>query len=332
VNSQKTEISSELAKIPEWKLKEVDELVNLFKKYKNIAVIIVSSINDRQIQQTRRILRGKAELKMSKKNLQSRAIEKYQSETKKEGLEELIESIPGQSTLLFTNMNIFEVKRLFGENKWMIPARPGAKTPVDIIVPAGDTGLPTGQVISELNMTLKLPTRIQNDTIWVREDKLTHKAGDLVTIKEAAVLKKLGVKPLESLIRIHFAWCDGEILTEDIIYMDMEQFQKDIQLAFMNAKSLALEMNIVDKDTIEPLISKGHREALALLFELPIFVDTMLDEYMMKAQNNANTLNAMIFGETVKVQPSQTEEKKKPKEEKKEEVKEEEISGIGDLF
>ena len=52
----------------------------------------------------------------------------------------------------------------------MVPAKPNAITPVDIWVSAGDTGLPTGQVISELNMTLRLPTRIQNDTIWIRED------------------------------------------------------------------------------------------------------------------------------------------------------------------
>jgi large subunit ribosomal protein L10 len=221
--------------IAQWKLEEIGHLVNLFKKYKNVGVLEVARINDRQIQETRKLLRGKAEIKMSKRNLQIRAIEKFAKESKKPNLDEFAEKIPGQSSLIFTNLEIFELKRLFNENELMVPAKPDEITPVDIIVPAGDTGLPTGQVISELNMTLRLPTRIQNDTIWIREDTRTHKAGDLVEVKQAAVLKKLGIKPIESLIKIHFAWCDGEIYPEEVLYMDMKKFQQDIASCYFTA-------------------------------------------------------------------------------------------------
>ena len=144
--------------IPQWKLDEIDLLVELFNKYKNIGVIEVGHIHDQQIQATRKILREKAIIRMSKKSLQTRAIEKFQKESKKENLEQLANNIPGQSSLLFTNMDIFELKKILLENEWMVPAKPKEITPVDIWVPAGDTGLPTGQVISELNMTLRLPT------------------------------------------------------------------------------------------------------------------------------------------------------------------------------
>lgn len=280
--------------IPQYKIDEVNYLVDLFKKYKNVAVIEVAHINDRQIQSIKKILRGKAIIRMSKKSLQTRAIEQYKEESGKENLDELAKHIPGQSSLVFTNMDIFELKRIFLENEWMVPAKPDEVTPVDIWVPAGDTGLPTGQVISELNMTLRLPTRIQNDTIWVREDTRTHKAGEIVDIKQAAVLKKLGIRPIESLIRIHFAWADGQVYTEDIIYMDMEQFQENIASCYMTAKTLAIELGIIDEDTIEPLIQKAHREAMGLLFEVPIFVDDMLEEYIKKAQLNALALDQRL--------------------------------------
>jgi len=315
--------------IPQWKLDEINLLVNLFNKYKNVGVIEVGHIHDQQIQATRKILRDKAIIRMSKKSLQTRAIEDFQKESKKENLEELAKNIPGQSSLIFTNMDIFELKNVFLENEWMVPAKPNEITPVDIIVPAGDTGLPTGQVISELNMTLRLPTRIQNDTIWIRENTRTHKAGELVDVKQAAVLKKLGIRPIESLIKIHFAWCDGEIYPEEVLYMDMGKFQQDIASCYFTAQKLALELGIIDDETIEPLLQKANREALGILFKLPIFDENMLEEYIKKASLNANIVNSMVFGtDTPTPVKGKTPEpkKKKPKDD------EEETTGIGGLF
>jgi len=313
--------------IQQWKLDEVTHLVDLFKNYKTIAVIEVARLNDRQIQEMRKTLRGKAVIRMSKKKLQLRAVEQHKTESKKDNLDELAEKILGQSALCFTNIGIFELKNIFNENEWMVSAKPDEITPVDIWVTEGDTGLPTGQVISELNMTLRLPTKIQNDTIWVREDTRTHSAGDYVDVKQAAVLKKLGVAPIKSLIKIHYAWSDGEIIPEEILYMDMEQFQQEVASAYFGARSLALELGIIDKETIEPLIQKAHREALGILFELPVYFDDMRDEYIRKAVSNASAIKAKVLGEDLHV-PAKKEEGEK---EKAEEDEEEEV-GIGGLF
>jgi len=313
--------------IHQWKLDEVVHLVDLFKNHKTVAVLEVARLNDRQIQEMRKALRGKAVIRMSKKKLQLRAIEQYKQESKEDNLDELAEKIPGQSALCFTNIDIFELKIIFNENEWMVSAKPNEITPVDIWVTEGDTGLPTGQVISELNMTLRLPTKIQNDTIWVREDTRTHSAGDYVDVKQAAVLKKLGVAPIKSLIKIHYAWSDGEIIPEEILYMDMEQFQQEIASAYFGARSLALELGIIDKETIEPLIQKAHREALGILFELPVYFDDIRDEYIRKAVSNASAIKAKVLGEDLHV-PTKKEEGEK---EKAEEDEEEEV-GIGGLF
>jgi large subunit ribosomal protein L10 len=290
--------------IPNWKLDEVELLVDLFKTYTNIAVIEVAKLNDRQIQEIRKILRGKAIIRMSKKSLQVRAVEKFQKESKKQNLEVLIEKIPGQAALCFTNMDVFELKKIFLQSEWMVPAKPDEVTPVDIWVLAGDTGLPTGQVISELNMTLRLPTRIQNDTIWVRDDTQTHKAGDLVDVKQAAVLKKLGITPIESLIKINYAWSDGEIISEDLLYMDMDKFKQDF--------------------------TRAYREALGILFEMPFFLEDMTEDYIRKATSEATLLNLIILGEGIQA-PSHVELKVKEEEPEDEEEEDEEV-GIGGLF
>jgi len=313
-------------KIQQWKLDEVVHLVDLFKNHKTVAVIDVARLNDRQIQDIRKTLRGKAIIRMSKKNLQLKAIGQYKHESKKVNLDDLAEKIPGQSALCFTNIDIFELKNVFNENEWMVAAKPNEITPVDIWVNEGDTGLPTGQVISELNMTLRLPTRIQNDTIWIREDTRTHSAGDYVDVKQAAVLKKLGVAPIKSLIKIHYAWSNGEIIPEEILYMDTQKFQQELASAYFGARSLALELGIIDKETIEPLIQKAHREALGIIFELPVYFDDMRDEYIRKAASNASAIKAIVLGEDLQVPTKKEEEKKKGEEDEEEEV------GIGGLF
>ena len=287
--------------IPQWKIDEINNLVDLFKNNKNVGIIEVANINDTQFQTMRKILRGKAVFRMSKKSLQLRAIEQFKSESKKKNFDELINNITGQSSLVFTNIDLFELKRIFLENKWMVPAKPNEITPVDIWVPAGDTGLPTGQVISELNMILRLPTRIMNDTIHVREDTRTHKAGDLVEVKQAAVLKKLGITPIESLIKIHFAWSDGEIIPEEILYMDIEKFKQDF--------------------------IKAYRGALEILFKMPFYSEEMTEEYIRKAASEANIINSIIFGERI-----QAAVKIETKVEKEEPEEEEESVGIGGLF
>jgi len=316
--------------IPQWKLDEVKQLVELFHQHKNVAVIEVARLNDKQVQDIRKNLRNKAVLRMSKKNLQLRAVDQYKNESNMEHLDDLAANIPGQAALCFTNLDIFDLKKIFNENLWMVPAKPNDNTPVDIWVPAGDTGLPTGQVISELNMTLRLPTRLQNDTIWIREDTMTHKAGDFVDVKQAAVLKKLGITPVESLIKIHYAWCDGEIFTSDILYMDTEQFQKDILSCYQSAQAIALELGIIDDSTLDLLTQRAHCQALHLLYELPIIDESMMDSYVQKAVANSSVLNSIIFG--IEVSSSSQPEQDRGKEEKPEKEEEEEDVGISGLF
>ncbi|MFW9821747.1 MAG: hypothetical protein ACFFE4_02360, partial [Candidatus Thorarchaeota archaeon] len=150
--------------------------------------------------------------------------------------------------------------------------------------------------------TLKLPTRIMNDTIHVREDTRTHRAGELVTVKQAAVLKKLGITPIESLIKIHFAWRDGEIVPNEILYMDIEKFKRDLILAY--------------------------KEGLSIAFEMPFYIENMHEDYIRKAVSEANILEAIIFGERITISADTTPED----EEKDEEEEEEEEVGIGGLF
>ncbi|MCK4285614.1 MAG: hypothetical protein KAX18_05395, partial [Candidatus Lokiarchaeota archaeon] len=142
------------------------------------------------------------------------------------------------------------------------------------------------------------------DIIHVREDTRTHKIGDLVTVKQAAVLKKLGITPIESLIKIHFAWSDGGVVPIEILYMDVEEFKRDVAMAY--------------------------NQALGIAFEMPFYVENIAEDYIRKAASEANTLEAIIFGEGISV-PAESKPKVEEKEKETEEEPKEEV-GIGGLF
>ena len=141
-----------------------------------------------------------------------------------------------------------------------------------------------------------------NDVIHIRQDTRTHRVGDLVTVKQAAVLKKLGITPIESLIKIHFAWGDGEIIPQEILYLDINQFKNDVALAY--------------------------REALGILFKMPFLVGNMTEEYILKVVTEANTINSVVFGESIQAPIEVIVEEK----EAEEESEEDDEVGIGGLF
>ena len=94
-----------------------------------------------------------------------------------------------------------------------------------------------------------------------------------------------------------------------------------------------MKLGVIDVETIEPLMQKGFREALALLFEMPFIDEDMLDTYVNKAVQNANIINAMILGEGIAVAPIQQEEPKKAEESKPDDDDDDdEEVGISGLF
>jgi len=288
--------------VPQWKREEVDDLANLIEEYKVLGLIDLSSMPDNLIQLIRKKLRDKALIRMSKKSIILRALEKFQKKSKKKNLVAFGEKILGQSSLVFTNEDPFELKRLFDDNRMRRFAKAGDIAQEDIIIHAGDTGLPTGQAITELHLVLKLPTRIQSDTIWITSDKLTHNKGDQISLKESIVLRKLNIKPIEVNLKFYCAWTNGEIY-EFLGISEIKEIHQQFSLAILQGLNVA--------------------------FELPYIIDDVIEDYFKKGVTNAKILYSQIFEEKI----IKIKEKKDEKlEEEPEPDKDQPPEGLGSLF
>ena len=153
------------------KAEEVEEVEDLMQRHKVMGVSSLQKVRAAQLQELRRKLEDSAYLRVIKNTIIKRAIAKCED---KPGLKELEGHISGSNIYLFTNINPFELVLLLEKSKIKTTAKAGDVAAYDVIVPAGNTGLPPGPIISQFS-AVGLPTRIEAGSVWVNRDTLVAK-------------------------------------------------------------------------------------------------------------------------------------------------------------
>ena len=311
-------------KVSPKKQAELALLKEEIKKAKVIGLVHLDKIGAKTIQEIRHQLQGKVTMRVSKRRIQMLALK----QSGKKGLEELANKIDGSSALLFTNMDPMELAAVFRKNTIKAPARAGDIAPEDIVVTAGNTGLAPGPILQELQEVLKLQTKIQAGTIWIREDRVTHKKGDVIDLKAALLLARLGIEPIQITLDFYAAWQDGELIPKEILYLDVEAKKKEIIDAQSAALALALAVGILTEETAQYLLQRAVREARAIVLNSPESIPGCEEAFIQKAVREAMALQAAVFGGATESpaasKPGQEKggaEKTPPEEEKKKEDK-----------
>ena len=108
-------------------------------------------------------------------------------------LERLMPHIKQNVGFVFTKMELLHVRDLLLSNKVKAPAKAGALAPVDVVVPAQNTGM--GPEKTSFFQALAIPTKITKGTIEIIKDVDIIKAGDRVGMSEATLLNMLKISP-----------------------------------------------------------------------------------------------------------------------------------------
>ncbi|MEK6945855.1 MAG: 50S ribosomal protein L10 [Nanoarchaeota archaeon] len=241
-------------KIPKKKLAEVESLKNLIKSKKTILIASIKNIPASQFQEISKSLRGKAVVKVPKKNLIIRAID---SSEKKEVLD-LKESITENIAILFSDLDAFDLAAELIKNKSYAKAKAGQEAPEDIEVQEGPTELIPGPAISELG-ALGIQIQIEKGKIHIKQSKIIAKKGDKISQPAAEVMAKLDIKPFVISL-IPLAAFDN---TENKIYKEISIDQEGMLIALKDAfsRSLAFAVGLAYtcQDTIKLIIAKAGR-------------------------------------------------------------------------
>jgi large subunit ribosomal protein L10 len=249
-------------KVPERKIKEVQELSDLLKNKKTILIASIKNLPASQFQEISKKLRGKAIVKLPKKNLVFRAIDNL----KDEDLKKIKEKIEESSVLLFSNQDSFDLASELIENKSPAKAKPGQKAPEDIEIPAGPTELITGPAISDFG-ALGIQIQIEKGKITVKESKIVAKEGEEISENAANMMDKLDIKPFS----VGFVPLAAFDTKEKKLYLEIsinkEETVKELKELFSKSLSLAVELGYASNETIGFLIGKAsaHEKALEKL-------------------------------------------------------------------
>ena len=282
-------------KVAAWKKEAITQLEVLLEKYPVIAAADLTKVRSSQIHELRKRLRDRVAMVVTKNNLLRKSVELSESSNGRVG--EFVKDLQGSNILLFTDVNPYSLIILLEKSKVRVPAKAGDIATGEIMVPAGNTGLPPGPVISEFG-EIKVQTRIEGGSIWVARDSVVARRGDHITPKMASVLSKLGLKPMEAGLTLSTAYDNGTILRSEDLVLDIATDRKDVFQAVNNAFSLSIDAGYVTPENAPRILGKGMREALAIAVEAGFLESGTIEPVLKRAVMNANALNQKISSAT----------------------------------
>jgi large subunit ribosomal protein L10 len=247
------------AHVSQEKLKLVDELADLMTKKKTIMIVSIKGFPSSQLQSIRNKLRKKATVKIAKKNIVIRAIDK----TEKGSLMNLKPFVEDGTALLFSDAEAFELAAELAENTIPAKARPGQIAPEEIIAEAGQTELVPGPVISEFGR-FGIQIEVKDGKIAIRKNKAILKAGEVVTDDAASLMAKLEIVPFRMGLEAVAAYSAVTDKIYEHIKIDKKGTLEQLKVMFSKALGFALSIGYVCSDTIKLLIGKAGMQEKAL--------------------------------------------------------------------
>jgi len=321
------------------KQRTVEEIKELFKKYKVVAIFDLERIPTPEYKRIKRKLEEYGFIRVYKNSVFLRAMK----ELNLSGVDDLSKYLIGTNAFMFTNMNPFELSLLIDKLTELRYAKPGDVATDDIYIPQGSTGIPPGPMLSVFGK-LRVPTQVREGVIWVAKETRVAKAGDKISPELASLLRKLDIKVIEVKLKIKAAWDNGLVIPTEKLKVDVESYRNDIINALMTAKHLAVEAALPIPDVLPEIMGKAVRIAHTIIGESGFITKETVDLVIRSALSKALTLASVIAPKAPELglsvaQPVPTEvkeekkEEEKKEEEEKEEVSEEEIAeGLASLF
>ena len=310
------------AHIPEWKVKDVEELIEKISKSRVVGVVGVREIPASNLQQMRGSLRGNVEIRMVRNTIARRALEASAPE-----IRPLADFIEDQTALIFSDSNPFKLNSLLEKGKQPMPIKAGSRAPKDIVVEAGETTFSPGPMVGKLQAA-GIPAAIKGGKVVINQRIILAKEGEIVPVKTADILKTMEIFPRNVGLELRAAFEGGLIFKSKDLSIDVDSKIAELCNASAKAMSFAVEIGYTTSVTIGPMLQKAQTGARALVLEAAIPVPSMMEFILAKAAANAKAIDNIARGETAPaaVAPAAKEEK----EEKKDEG--DTAAGLGALF
>lgn len=167
--------------------------------------------------------------------------------------------------LIFSDASIYELKDLIESNKLPTEARVGALSPIDFAVVAGATGLDPSQI--SFFHALNISTKIVKGQIQITKDFKVTTAGQKVKASEAALLKKLNLKPFFYGMTFNTVYDNGSLLPKAVLDINPSSLAEKFANGVKNLAGLSLSSGYAIEATIPLIIGNSFKNIAALSLE-----------------------------------------------------------------
>lgn len=270
---------------PQKKVEMLEQVEKLAKQYNTVIISKLHKVRAGQLMLLRKNLREELVMLVAKNKIATLALQKVGLKN----AEQFVQNLTGQNALIFTNMNPFKLYLSLEKSKVNLPARAGDIATDDIVVPAGNTGIAPGPVLSEFKEA-GVQTRIESGSIYVSRDSIVARPGDTISPKLAGLLSRLNVKPIKAGLSIFMATSEGLLLLQKDISIDLSQYRADVALAAFEAIGLALEMAYTTPETLPLLIVRASRGARRVAMESGYVTAENAESVLGYAENQAKVV------------------------------------------
>lgn len=262
----------------------IEKLYELFGTHKQILLASFTNVESNQVQLIRKQLRQYKGLLVIGKNTLIKKIIKMRTEgIKEEQFKYLAEQYGGvipelaclsekmvdKVALIFCDGSTYELRQKIEANKVPTEARVGSNSPIDFSISAGPTGLDPSQI--NFFHALNVSTKIVKGQIEITKDFRVCTIGKKVKASEAALLKKLNLKPFAYGMKISGVYNDGSILPEAVLNIDPASLITKFQNGIKNIAGLSLSAGYPISATIPLILANSFKNIAALSLESGYF-------------------------------------------------------------
>jgi len=239
------------------------KLAGLLSKYNKIMVVGADNVGSHHMQNIRISLRGKGILLMGKNTMIRRVIK-----TQFKQFEPLLPHVYENIGLLFTNQDLIELREVVLLQKVPAMAKAGAVAPIDVIVPAGDTGLEPTQ--TAFLQALNIATRINKGQIMILNPKQVITKGEKVGASEATLLQKLKIKPFSYGLSIRQIYEDGAVYHPQVLDFTPAYLAKKVTDAASRIACVSLAIGFPTLPSVPHLLSRAFKNILSIALDTAI--------------------------------------------------------------
>jgi len=239
-----------------------ERIFAMLDKYNSGFIVHCDNVSSKQFMDIRRGIRDTSTVLMGKNTMVRRAMRVYAEKNDKPIWNEIAALLVGNVGVVFTNAPLVEIKDEIGKFKVGAPAKAGAIAPVDVICPAGGTGLDPSQ--TSFFQALSIPTKINRGAVEIISDVKVISVGDKVGASEAALLAKLNIKPFAYGLVFMHVFENESIYSPKVLEITDDDLIGSFTAALNKVTSVALETGIPTMSSIPHSIINGYKKVLSV--------------------------------------------------------------------